>query len=123
LPSKLEVRLTERQFERLRAAANDAGMNVSDYVRWCCLREEPGRRRQHERKERERGLKERAQEMRRAPAEPEPQAPEPEPAEPLLSVQTVALQAGLTYFAAERLVAEGRVTSGNGRILIDGEPV
>lgn len=38
---RLEVRLTDDQMERLRRDANAASMDVSNWVRFCCLRVEP----------------------------------------------------------------------------------
>jgi hypothetical protein len=41
---RLEVRLTDEQMERLRSDAEAAGMNVSDWIRYCCLEKAGGGR-------------------------------------------------------------------------------
>lgn len=114
---KLEVRLTERQMERLRADAAQAGMTRSDYVRWRCLAEEPNR--QAERNERERGIRQRARAVTPTPrSEPKPSA-----SEPFLTPQMVAMQGAVTYARAEELIREGRVRLDNGHLLVDDRPV
>jgi len=121
---RLEVRLTDRQMQRLMADAKAAGMNRSDWVRFCVLREEPVPKGQHQR--RATGLRERAEKAREAMSAAPDSSPPPvveRPPEPLLTPQSVALQAGISYFTAAQLIEEGRVRQENGHLIVDGRAV
>jgi hypothetical protein len=118
---KLDIRLTERQKRRLFAEAAAAGMNASDWVRYCCLREEPGRARRAAQFRRSAELRGRADAVKAETAPPP--RPKPKPPEPVLSTQMVAMQAGVTFAHADELIREGRVRLENGHLLVDDRPV
>jgi hypothetical protein len=133
---KLEVRLTQAEWDHMEAARNREQLDRSAWVRLHCFHVKPEERAQRVSEEtgaRRRAQAARAKQLRDGMERAEPTHAEPPPparpperngADPSLpSTADVALQTGLPYATAERYIGQGRVSRReDGRLLIDGNP-
>lgn len=124
----VNLRVTERQLDRLRKDARAAGMNVSEWVRHRMLGEEPGQGRQRVRTTRRRNQLERARAARESlparegganPTEPS-RAERPSVPEPMPNALQLAGRARVSVSRASEWLARGLVERRDGDIYVEG---